>query len=370
MDRASWVFDIPCKNDKIKRKGGGQPPEDIENFLVRKENFGTLYYAKSRTPVFRESYFVENESKVPNAQFILSAPILAILEITGKCNLNCIHCYRPEDKKEKTLELDVVKNLLSELKEMSVVGIQYMGGEPFLHKDLPKMLKESKKSEFKNEVITNGYKISESTIEECSDLIDGVFISIDGKKETHNKIRQAPDSFESAIKTLKGFSERDVYTTIVMTLNKLNYGDVEEIYDIVSSFGARELFLKRMLPVGRGKEHNDLYLGGGVISELENRVKIVLNDKTKVLFGARCVEPTGAYTFFGCPGGRTQIVIDCDGEVYKCLYKKDPNSYLGNIHNEPFRKIWNRNNETLENCDCTYSDRCGGLCELSQKPIC
>lgn len=359
---AKWTFDVPCKNAKVKRKDDSKPPENTNNFFVRKENFGTLYYPKSRGPLFSESYFVKSE---PGFKFILSSPILAILEITGKCNLDCIHCYRPEEKKDLSLELNTVKNLIREFKDMKVVGVQYIGGEPFLHEDLIEMLKESKRNGLKNEVITNGYNIKKSLVEESSDLIDVVSISIDGKKEAHNKIRQTSDSFESALKALREFSERGVYTAAVTTLNKLNYGDVEEVYTAVSDQGADELFLKRMIPIGRGETHKDLYLTEDNLTDLESRVKRVLNNKTKVKFGARCSQPKeDSYTFFGCPGGRTQVVIDCDENVYRCLYKKDFNSYMGNIHNDTFREIWDKNNKTLKICDCLQSDRCGGLCSL------
>jgi MoaA/NifB/PqqE/SkfB family radical SAM enzyme len=361
-DRVSWVFDCPCKNEKIKRKSGGKPPKDIENFFVRKEEFGTLYYSKSKTPIYHESYFVETSN--PNSRLVLSSPIRAILEVTGECDLNCIHCYRPESKKEEKLELNAVKSLISELKDMNAVGIQFMGGEPFLHEDLPKMLKRSKESGLKNEVITSGYNIDKPTIEECSKLIDGLFISIDGRKEIHNRIRQNSDSFDSAIKTLKEFSQRDVYTTVIMTLNKLNYNDIEEVYSTVSNCGAKELLLKKMLPIGRGKNVDHLYLGKKALPNLDNRIRLMSNERTKIHPSAGCINLTGDYTFFGCPGGRTQVVVDCDGDVYRCLYQKDPNSCIGNIYDNKFKEIWKINNETLTKCDCTYSDRCGDLCKI------
>lgn len=357
----SWTFYCPCK-DPVKRKHGGAPPENLDNYFVRKESFGTLFYSKSKTPVFNESYF--EESPENGSKFILSAPVLAILEITGRCNLSCMHCYRPGAKKNKELSFNVVKNLISEFKDMGVVGILYLGGEPFLHKDLPKMLEESKRAGLKNEIITNGYKISDATIEECSDLIDGLHVSIDGRREVHNKIRGAPDSFDHALSTLGKFSSKGMYTTVLMTLNKLNYANVEEVYTAVSEQGAKEIFIKRMLPAGKGRGISDLCLRRCDVADLENRTKAMQNDKTKIKFGGVCNKPAGDYTFFGCPGGRTQIIIDCDGAAYRCLYQKEPHKSIGNIHNSHVKDIWKRNNETLETCACENSDRCGGLCTL------
>jgi MoaA/NifB/PqqE/SkfB family radical SAM enzyme len=362
LSNVSWTFYCPCK-DSIKRKHGGTSPKNLDNYFIRKESFGTLFYSKSRTPVFNESYF--EESSESNSKFILSAPVLAILEVTGKCNLNCVHCYRPETKKTEELSFNVVKSLISEFKDMGVIGILYLGGEPFLHKDLSKMLEESKRAGLKNEIITNGYKISDTTIEECNSLIDGLHVSIDGRRDVHNRIRGASDSFDYALNTLGKFSIKGTYTTVLMTLNKLNYTDVEDVYAAVSEQGAKEIFIKRMLSTGKGREISDLCLKQCDMADLENRTKAMQNDKTKIKFGGVCNKPAGEYTFFGCPGGRTQIIIDCDGAAYRCLYQKEPHKSIGNIYDISVSDIWKKNIETLEFCICNNSDRCGGLCTLT-----
>ena len=189
-----------------KKAAAETAPKNAENFFIRQEEFGVLYYSKSKTPVFEESYFVDAHNL--GSQFILSAPIIAILEITGRCQLNCIHCYRPPEKKDKSLDLETIKRLIHELHSMEVVGVQFIGGEPFMHPDLLEMLREAKRPGMKTEVITNGFGITTSKIDECSDLIDGLYVSLDGKREIHNRMRQNPKSFDFAVDTLKRFSDK------------------------------------------------------------------------------------------------------------------------------------------------------------------
>lgn len=366
--KATWCFDAPCKNNKIDKKAGGNPPKNTENFFVRKEEFGTLYYSKSKVPVFHESYFVEN-SKI-DKEFIFSAPITVNLEITDRCNLDCRHCYKPEDVEAGKMDLDTAERIISELGEMNVVGLQFMGGEPTLHDNLPEMLKKSKSTEMKNEMITNGYNISDSFIEYCSEFLDRLAVSIDGTEERHDEIRQTSGSFGAALDTLNQFSERGVYTEAIVTLNKLNYQDAEEVYEVASEQGADSVLLKRMLPQGKGSKIDDLYLDSEDLSKLEERMGGLLNKKTEVRFGAKCEDVSGEYTFFGCPGGRSSIVIRSSGDVYRCLYKRDEDTYIGNVHDRSLKNIWKSNNEDLRqrnnSCPdgCDYLDRCGGLCEL------
>ena len=357
---AAWTFNCPCKNDKLIRKEGGSAPEGLD-FILRKESFGNLYYSKSKTPIFHESYFEGVAAE--KGMFIFSAPVVAILEITGKCNLNCIHCYRPENERASELTFEETKGLLHQLAEMNVVGVQYIGGEPFLHKDLKEMLRLSKDYGFKTEVISNGYAISDLVINECCDLIDGLYISIDGTEKTHNKIRQNPQSFRYAIQSIEKFSKRDVFTTAVMTLNKENYKEIEEVYSIVSAHGAEGLFLKKLLPVGRGKTLNNLCLNKVDLASFAERLVAIRKTDTGISY-SNCVPVQGEYAFFGCPGGRSQVVIDCDSNVYRCLYRKAVEDRLGNIKHAPFKEIWKQNNNTLIRCECKNSDRCGGLCTI------
>jgi len=367
---ATWTFDCPCKNTQIKKKKGEVPLTVLpKDFYVRPEDFGILYYSRLNTPVFFQSFF--QEATVDHkSNFILSAPILVILEITDRCNLNCIHCYKSEGsqarKNGEELKFKTVKRLVADFKEMQVVGVQFTGGEPFLHEDLVEMLRESKKQGLKTEVVTNGYKINESTIVKSSRLIDGLFVSIDGTRETHNQIRRTL-CFDSSLRVLREFSERGVYTTAIMTLNRLNYSDISRVYELVSDAGARELILKRMLTVGRGKEAKSISFEEPFLPGLEATMRTIENSRTQINFAARCVETSGPFTFFGCPGGRTQIVINCNGNVSRCLYKEESENIVGNIYTSRFREIWQKNNDALEvrGCKCCeYSDRCGGLCSL------
>ena len=80
-------------------------------------------------------------------------PMVAQWDINDDCNLNCKHC-RVLDKntKENELTLEQAKSLLSQLYYCGTTKLNLSGGEPFLRKDLFKILDYTKK--FDDIVIT------------------------------------------------------------------------------------------------------------------------------------------------------------------------------------------------------------------------
>lgn len=79
------------------------------------------------------------------------------LEITGRCQLECVHCYA--DSSPKGTHGSMTKNdwirVIEESRKLGVMKLQFIGGEPTLHPDFPLLLEEAVKRKIKVEVFTN-----------------------------------------------------------------------------------------------------------------------------------------------------------------------------------------------------------------------
>ena len=62
-------------------------------------------------------------------------PIRAILELTDKCNLKCVHCYRVANS-EKILSLSEIKTIINDLCELGCIELTLTGGELFTRSDI------------------------------------------------------------------------------------------------------------------------------------------------------------------------------------------------------------------------------------------
>lgn len=75
----------------------------------------------------------------------LSAPTFAWLEITGKCQLECAHCYAesgPSGTHGRMSREDWLR-VIDELHDLGVRTVQFIGGEPMLHPELPDLIEHA-----------------------------------------------------------------------------------------------------------------------------------------------------------------------------------------------------------------------------------
>ncbi len=98
-----------------------------------------------------------------------SATVLAIIDITNRCNLTCPVCFANAsvtgyvyEPSRKQIE-DMLQNLRKN-RPIAPVALQFSGGEPTLREDLPELATRAKELGFEHvEVNTNGLRISKSS---------------------------------------------------------------------------------------------------------------------------------------------------------------------------------------------------------------
>lgn len=85
-------------------------------------------------------------------------------ELTNKCNLRCKHCYNIDYLTSDASELsfDEIKKIIDIAKSLGCNDIGLSGGEPFMHKDIMKIIDYV--SEYPIHILTNGLLINQSII--------------------------------------------------------------------------------------------------------------------------------------------------------------------------------------------------------------
>jgi MoaA/NifB/PqqE/SkfB family radical SAM enzyme len=153
-------------------------------------------------------------------------PIFAIIDINNICNLKCKHCYwwlTRDNEKPKLSTDDWKKIIYHYFKKNHILQVNLVGGEPMLRPDIIEVFNEEMSGKFT--IITNGtYKLIP-----YSGLIN-YFISIDGMKETHDKIRGK--TFDKIVKTVQEYKEETGKKIwINMTINSINCNDVVDVVE-------------------------------------------------------------------------------------------------------------------------------------------
>ncbi len=82
-----------------------------------------------------------------------------VIEITKRCNLNCVHCGSDCGHKavEDELSIEEWKDVLLQLSEMRIKKVVFSGGEPTLKDGFEKLLPFTNRLGIKVGFISNGF---------------------------------------------------------------------------------------------------------------------------------------------------------------------------------------------------------------------
>jgi len=151
-------------------------------------------------------------------------PYLCSYCITFRCHSKCVFCGLWRDKSLKDIqdaELDDVKKNLIALKKLGVKMIDFTGGEPLLHENLPEILQFSKKLGFFTKLSTSGVNYL-NRAEEIKNLASRIYFSIETfSKEEYKDIRGI-DAYEQIIEGLKYAKQLKENVYIVSTISNDN----------------------------------------------------------------------------------------------------------------------------------------------------
>lgn len=131
-----------------------------------------------------------------------SATVLAIIDVTNRCNMRCPICFANAAASGMVYEptLDQIRDMLSRLRSVGPVpppALQLSGGEPTVRSDLPEIVKMAKDMGFRHvEVNTNGIALA-NDIDYYKRLLDSgvstIYLQFDGfNDDLYVKLRGMP----------------------------------------------------------------------------------------------------------------------------------------------------------------------------------
>jgi MoaA/NifB/PqqE/SkfB family radical SAM enzyme len=180
---------------------------------------------------------------------------------TAGCNLKCAMCFIRFFKSPGDLAIDQWKTIVDQFKKFRP-RIHLSGGEPFLYPDIVTLIEHIKNCGLIIHITTNGTfldKYAETVAEAGVSQID---ISIDGMKETHDRIRGVPGTFVKVMAGLAKLKQAKKGRPLpVIKLNSiLNFerpSDMEKLLAMVADYDVREA--QFLHPLFLDKEAVDLH---------------------------------------------------------------------------------------------------------------
>lgn len=306
-----------------------------------------------------------------------------VLELTPRCNNNCIYCYNvwKKDKNYSQNELGTSswKKIIKKLGSTKSNLISFSGGEPLLRNDIFELIAFAKKYFYQLNLITNGVLLNKEAVDKCIDagatLFELPLLSHD--KKIHNRL-SGNNAWLKTLKAIKYIADKKHPVVGVIVLTKKNL-DITKTIELGVALGINSYMLNRFNPGGEGIKHIKELLP--TISQFKKVLRTAdkLTAKYGISISSSIPNPPclidmknyeNIYTGF-CPVGtdKAYYAVDPMGNVRPCNHSP---VILGNLLKDSIEKIYN--NPILKNymqaipdiCKpCGLAEECQGGCKAS-----
>lgn len=165
--------------------------------------------------------------------------------ILSRCNLNCRQCNIVEANSDlREADLKTIEKIAHNLKKVGVGIVLLTGGEPFLRKDLPEMVKIFVDHGLNPRLQTAGFRTTREQLEACYQAgARDINISLDSLiPEKQDYINgSVPHSWRRAVECIHAvneiFTSQDRICAIETVLSKLNYREVPAMVELATFLG-------------------------------------------------------------------------------------------------------------------------------------
>lgn len=319
------------------------------------------------------------------------------VHVTNICNLSCPFCYSDANKDNiYNINYMEVLEFLEKLPEEGRKKVIISGGEPFLYKDLKKLVIGLKNLGFIVNIITNG-TCGREYYPEIIPLIDLLQVSIDGSTECINVATRGKGSLEKTlcnIQYAKELEVKDLYVSF--TASKYNIMDLPNMPEFLFENKINHIHITKLLPVGRGKINlvdlspdqevyeksieafkKKIQICNQKIYVIRESKEVFLEEKDKTKFltvsfaGDQLDTVMKGYKVTGCGAGDATLSINYNGKVYPCTSLNEETECLGNIVDDNIIQIIEEGKkiayelcvDNLPECKgCKLKYFCGGGC--------
>ncbi|MDO4518143.1 MAG: thioether cross-link-forming SCIFF peptide maturase [Bacillota bacterium] len=328
--------------------------EQVDEDEIR-EIYASLEELVEGGKLFAEDTF---EAKADVLKQKTSGVIKALcLHIAHTCNLNCSYCFASQGKfsgERGLMSFEVGKRALDFLVENSGsrrnLEVDFFGGEPLMNFQVVKELvnyarsiEKEKDKNFRFTLTTNGVLVDDDVIDFANRECSNVVLSLDGRKEVHDRYRvdyEGNGSWEKIVPKFQKFVEarggKNYYMRGTFTHENPDFlKDIEEMLDL----GFRELSMEPVVTSPDDPSaltESDMEV---VMDQYEKLAELMIKkdeEKDPFTFYHYMIDLTGGPCIYkrisGCGSGTEYMAVTPWGDLYPChQFVGDENFKLGDI---------------------------------------
>lgn len=185
-----------------------------------------------------------SKTTLTKAVLFKNAPVYVQFYVTARCNLTCQQCniiYANSDVRECTLS--EIERIAENFASMGVAIVLLTGGEPFVRRDLPEIIRAFESRGVHVRMQTNGLATEDQIVRAIEAGGKDISISLDSlwpKRQDHIN-GDFNESWERALKSIALFTKHlpleGSFASFGCVLQPENVGDIEDVVRFGSSIG-------------------------------------------------------------------------------------------------------------------------------------
>lgn len=301
---------------------------------------------------------------------------------TINCNFKCWYCYEnhlSQSKMNPNVLESVKKHIYNVIQTLhpKIFNMGFFGGEPLLYyKDIVRPLLKYLKQiceitgiKTSIGITSNGYLLTDKMIEELKQLnVSSFQITLDGNKESHNKVRYpyvGADTYTKIVENIKTLLHAEILVVLRINYTSQNIIGTELIPLEFKDLTENE---KKNLQIDFQRVWQDIHDESSILNEEKLEKSIKAFEDINVVVARQILNQVWSPCYADY---KSQAVINFNGDVFKCTARDFTKENRLGILNEDGTITWDEEKMkqregvrlSKEVCQrCRIAPICGGTC--------
>ncbi|MEZ4405432.1 MAG: radical SAM protein [Polyangiales bacterium] len=318
-------------------------------------------------------------------------PIIAVWEITLRCDLACRHCgSRAGRERPDELTTAEALDLIDQLADLGTKEVTIIGGEAYLRDDWITLGKAIRARGMELTMTTGGRGMTAEKAREAKEAgVQSASVSVDALEDLHDQLRGVKGSWRAAMAAIANLKAAGIPVSANTQIARPALTQIEPLVDALIEAGIHSWQVSMTVPMGRAADEPELILEPYQVIEVMALIARVKREKLtprKIrLWPGNDIGYFGPYETLlrgtmprghmaSCGAGRLSLGIEADGSIKGCPSLPTKEYVGGNVRDHSLKDIWERaapmrftRDRTTEDLwgycrDCYYADECRGGC--------
>ena len=317
-------------------------------------------------------------------------PIIAVWEITLRCDLACRHCgSRAGRQRPDELSTDEALDLVKQLAEIGTKEVTLIGGEAYLRDDWVTIAKAVRSYNMELTMVTGGRAMTPERARQVREAgVQSLSVSVDALEPLHDELRGVKGSWRAAMDAIANLRAEGIPVSANTQIARPALTQIEDLLELLIEAGVHSWQVSMTVPMGRAADEPDLILEPFQVLEV---MPLVARAKRRLASVKKRLWPGNDIGYFGpyetlirgtmprghmssCGAGRLTLGIEADGSIKGCPSLPTSDYVGGNVRDHSVRDIWERaealrftRDSTTDDLwgyckTCYYGDECRGGC--------